>query len=62
LNGELIFDAHDLHLSNETVDIHDCQTEIEVQDNVFYDLTGHPISHPSKGIYIQNGKKVWVNE
>lgn len=62
LNGELIFDGHDFHLSNETVDIHDCQTEIEVQDNVFYDLTGHPISHPSKGIYIQNGKKVWVNE
>ncbi|MBR2630655.1 MAG: leucine-rich repeat domain-containing protein [Bacteroidaceae bacterium] len=26
----------------------------------FYDLTGRPVSAPSKGIYIQNGKKVLV--
>ena len=26
----------------------------------FYDLLGRPVSHPTSGIYIQNGKKVWV--
>ena len=26
----------------------------------FYDLTGRPLSAPTKGIYIQNGKKVLV--
>lgn len=31
-------------------------------DEILYDLTGHPISHPTKGVYIQNGKKVLVNE
>ena len=29
-------------------------------DDTYYDMTGRPISKPSKGIYIRNGKKVWV--
>ena len=27
-------------------------------DNVYYDLYGRRVSHPGKGIYIQNGRKV----
>ena len=27
---------------------------------LFYDLLGRPTSHPTRGIYIQNGRKVWV--
>ncbi|MBR4846224.1 MAG: hypothetical protein IKU98_07385 [Bacteroidaceae bacterium] len=29
--------------------------------NVYYDLSGRRVTHPSKGIYILNGKKVVVN-
>ncbi len=33
---------------------------ISESDNVFYDLTGRRVAVPSKGIYIQNGRKVIV--
>lgn len=62
VKDELIFDADDFHVSDETVDIHDCYTEIKIHDNVFYDLTGRPVSTPTKGVYIRNGKKVLVNK
>ena len=29
-------------------------------DGVYYDLSGRRVAHPSRGIYIQNGKKVLV--
>ena len=32
----------------------------EKPNSSFYDLTGRPVSAPTKGIYIQNGKKVLV--
>lgn len=32
----------------------------EVKDPVTYDLQGHRVSHPTKGIYIVNGKKMLV--
>ena len=31
-----------------------------ISDNIFYDLQGRKISSPQKGIYINNGKKVFV--
>ncbi|MBR4533753.1 MAG: hypothetical protein IKO85_04320 [Bacteroidaceae bacterium] len=33
-------------------------------DAPFYDLQGRRVSHPRKGIYIQNGKKIirYINE
>lgn len=38
--------------------------EIKVEDtrkgNQFYDLSGRKISHPTKGLYIQNGKKIII--
>ena len=30
------------------------------KDNTFYDLQGRKVSHPTKGIYIVNGKKVLI--
>ena len=35
-------------------------TKDEVQSTNIYDLTGRPVSHPAKGIYIIGGKKVYL--
>ena len=33
--------------------------QIKMPDNVlYYDLTGRPVTHPTRGVYIRNGKKV----
>ena len=39
-------------------------TDIPDADAPFYDLQGRRVSHPRKGIYIQNGKKIirYINE
>ena len=29
-------------------------------DGAFYDLTGRKVEHPTRGIYIQNGKKIVI--
>ena len=34
---------------------------VRPNDGIYYDLSGCPVLHPSKGIYIQNGKKVYVD-
>ena len=65
LNGELIFDADDFHVSNETVHIQGHHGGTGAQYHSFYDLTGRPthITHPAGCIYISNdGKKVLVND
>lgn len=59
LKGELIFDANDFHVSDETVHIQGHHEETGAQYQGFYDLTGRPvITHPINGIYIRKGKKV----
>ena len=32
----------------------------EVEDNIYYDLSGRRVENPTRGIYIVNGKKVLV--
>ena len=34
--------------------------ESNKEDGIYYDLSGRPVANPSKGIYILNGKKVFV--
>jgi hypothetical protein len=29
-------------------------------DNCWYNLRGQKVEHPKSGLYIHNGKKVWV--
>ena len=43
----------------ETTDI-DEVTEKDADTTVYYDLNGHIVTNPVKGIYIVNGKKVYV--
>lgn len=42
-----------------TTGLENVKVEI-VNDNVYYDLSGRRVENPTKGIYIQNGKKVYV--
>jgi hypothetical protein len=39
----------------EEIEMRDTRT-----DNQFYDLSGRKISHPTKGLYIVNGKKIII--
>ncbi len=32
--------------------------ETSLQDGTYYNLTGQPVPHPTKGLYILNGRKV----
>ena len=40
--------------------IYAMHNEETISDNVFYNLNGQRVNHPAKGIYIKNGKKVFV--
>ena len=42
----------------ETTDIEEVNGEKE--ESIYYDLQGRRVENPSNGIYIVNGKKVWV--
>lgn len=42
-----------------TTGLENVKVEI-VNDNVYYDLSGRRVENPAKGIYIKNGKKVYV--
>ena len=34
---------------------------VTANGNLYYNLNGQRVSHPAKGIYIQNGRKIIVN-
>lgn len=44
--------------NNGTTDI--CETIDESQEVVYYDLSGRKVTNPTRGIYIVNGKKVFI--
>ena len=55
LNGE----TRDIRLViNSTNDIKGIATDKTMKDNVWYNLNGQVVSHPTHGIFIVNGKKV----
>ena len=39
----------------------DTITAPEAQDTPYYDLQGRIVAHPTRGIYIKDGKKVILN-
>ena len=45
-----------------TTDIKSVPKEGKGIQDVFYDLTGRKVSNPSKGIYIKNGIKIYINK
>lgn len=38
----------------------EAENQSNSKSNIFYDITGRPVSNPTNGIYIQNGKKIYI--
>ena len=49
-----------LYLGDAATGITEVATPLQQGEQQFYDLQGRPVSHPQKGIYIQNNKKVII--
>jgi GH35 family endo-1,4-beta-xylanase len=45
---------------NETTGVQEVRLEPATSVDVFYDLQGRRVSHPTKGLYLSNGKKVVI--
>lgn len=45
---------------NTTTDIEEIKDHISLKNNTYYNLSGQAVKNPTKGIYIQNGKKVII--
>ena len=43
-----------------TTDIEEIENESVCEQNVYYDLQGRKVENPTNGIYIINGKKVFI--
>ena len=49
-----------LYLGDAATGITEVATPLQQGEQQFYDLQGRPVSHPQKGIYIQNNQKVII--
>ena len=45
---------------NGTTGISENVNREEIKDNVYYDLSGRRVENPTKGLYIKNGKKIFI--
>ncbi len=45
---------------SETTGIEGCSLKSDVRNNVYYNMNGQRVAHPTKGLYIVNGKKVII--
>ena len=52
--------APSLFIGVNTTGIEEIETQDTRKDYPFYDLSGRKISHPTKGLYIVNGKKIVI--
>ena len=59
-DGNVIFKSKNYRPEPPYSAINDLKVEAAKGDNRYYNLTGQPVSNPSAGIYIHNGKKVIV--
>ena len=46
--------------NGETTDIKDIKSLLMEDGTIFYDLSGRVIKHPKNGVYITNGKKIFI--
>jgi hypothetical protein len=64
-NGSGTIVVDDMYLTNNSdysrpSGIEDVMIEMSEDDGYFYNLLGQPVTNPTKGIYIRNGKKVII--
>lgn len=62
-NGNIVVD--DMYLTNNAdysrpSDIEEVMVDVPTGDGLYYNLLGQPVTRPTKGIYIHNGRKVVV--
>ena len=58
---ELFFDDDDYYEYNDvTSGVSEIHSDEVVENEDYYTLTGIKVSNPSKGIYIHNGKKIYI--
>lgn len=50
-----------IYSGNTATGIHSGEAVLPAADDHIYNLQGMQISNPRKGVYIQGGKKIWVN-
>jgi hypothetical protein len=59
INGELLMTFDDFGRNTYVVSIDKTLSQLDSPSNLLFDLQGRPLSTPpSRGMYIQNGKKV----
>ena len=52
--------SRDFFVFDEATGIEQTEAEEGVEDGVIYDLQGREVENPAPGIYIVNGKKVFI--
>ena len=52
------FSYDNYEATNAIIQVED--TEGSAQDNAIYDLQGRRVQYPTRGIYIRNGKKIFI--
>ena len=50
-----------MNFDNTMSGVNEVHVEETVKDDRYYDLQGRVVEHPTRGIYIRNGRKVYVN-
>ena len=50
-----------MNFDNTMSGVNEVHVEETVKDDRYYDLQGRVVEHPTRGIYIRNGRKVFVN-
>ena len=51
-----------LVFADDITGIDEKKAETKKEDNIFYDLQGRRVDNPTQGLYIVNGKKVFINK
>ena len=61
-NSTMMFKFGNFNQGNATsVDEIVVDSDADRSDNIYYDLSGRAVDNPVKGIYIYNGKKVYLD-
>ena len=59
-SSEAASDFIDIDFDNAATGISSATRNVEMKENIYYDLSGRCVENPTKGVYIMNGKKIVV--
>ena len=58
--GAPIARSIEIQLIDEITSVDEVETNEQPEENIYYDLSGRQVESPTRGIYILNGKKVFI--